>query len=521
MARPHTVTNIVGQTSKYDLAKVSQSYTLNMFEETVDANESYVQKVLRPIPGYKTITTTIHGNCRGMFTVPNGYKGKPATYAVFDDTLYLIMNDKWPLAVGQLTPGSSPVHFAVTGNREGFSSHLVIVDGNACYAVPTQVLPAVQTASFKIIQLPYRTAERLQTIQPTHVAYLYGYIVVNDSGTDNFYISYQFPFERKTEGDVVDDNIFQVGSEEWGYTGQYQQSYWQPDNTNALVANGSRLFTFGEKSYQLFQYTNDLNVPFNSPDTAAKNIGLKAIDSLCQIADIMLWLGSSDIGNNGIYLNKGGVESERVSTPAIERQLAKLKTVKDARAQIWQDNQHIFYVINFPSGNLTLCYDITEQSWTNRCSIDDKNNQKSWRYEFATMNSDGKIWQACKEGIVEQTEDNWTEHDGNPILRLRRGGVIYSNYQNFIINNIELSTNNGQYNKFYEDSVKMMMRFSTDGSTWSDEEVVDIGHTGDYDYDTIFYNFGLAKVFTIEFSCSENVPFALYNIKINADECSF
>ena len=108
-----------------------------------------------------------------------------------------------------------------------------------------------------------------------------------------------------------------------------------------------------------------------------------------------------------------------------------------------------------------------------------------------------------------------------PILRLRRGGVIYSNYQNFIINNIELSTNNGQYKKFYDNSVKMMMRFSTDGSTWSDEEIVDIGHTGDYDYDTIFYNFGLAKVFTIEFSCSENVPFALYNIKINADECSF
>lgn len=66
-----------------------------------------------------------------------------------------------------------------------------------------------------------------------------------------------------------------------------------------------------------------------------------------------------------------------------------------------------------------------------------------------------------------------------------------------------------------------MMRFCPDGGVFTDAEYVDIGSVGDYDYDCIFYNFGIAKVFTIELSCSDNVPFALYDVKIDADQVGF
>ena len=51
MAKTRVITNIVGSTAKSDLAKLGQSYTLNMFEETTNSNENYVSKVLRPIKG--------------------------------------------------------------------------------------------------------------------------------------------------------------------------------------------------------------------------------------------------------------------------------------------------------------------------------------------------------------------------------------------------------------------------------------------------------------------------------------
>lgn len=522
MGKAHTVTNIVGGTARSDLAKVGQSYTLNMFTEQVNADENYVSIVLRPIKGYKNVCN-ISGNCRGMFTCSNGYNGKPVTYAVFDNSLYVILSgNRTPYKIGELAVGSDPVHFAETGNREGFNAHLVIVDGNFCYAVDTQIKPANQREDFSVIQLPYTDHDSGITIHPTHIAYLYGYIVVNDKNTDSFYMSYQFPFERNDENNKLDKNIFQVGSDEWGYAGQSLQAYWAPDNTSAIIANGSRLYTFGDRSYQMFQYTSDVNAPFNSPDTAAYPIGLKAINSLCQLGSTVVWLGSSDIGNNGIYVLQGGTTATRVSTPEIEREISKFKTVKDAVAQIWQDNQHVFYCISFPSADVTYCYDLTEQSWSNRCSLNDANEKKVWRYNFAVMNADGNIWQAYEGGIAEQTEEKWNEHDGNPILRLRRGGIIQSNYANFYIDSIEVMTNNGQYELITPNTeAQMLMRFSTDGSTWSDVEAVDIGYVGDYDYDCVFYNFGIAKVFTLELSCSDNIPFALYGIRIQAEQCAW
>lgn len=515
------VTNIVGGTSKSDLAKLGLGYTLNMFSEKLDADQNYVQKVLRPIKGYRKVCD-IPGICRGIFTVSNGYNGRPITYAVFDTSLYLItMPQESPYKIGELGPGSGPVHFAETGNREGFHAHLVIVDGNYCYAVDTQIKPANQKEDFSVIQLPYTDYTAGTTIHPGHVTYLYGYLLVNDESTDSFFVSYQFPFERNGDDGKVDKNIFQVGSEEWGYAGQSLQAYWAPDNTTAIIANGSRLYTFGQRSYQMFQYTSDVNAPFNSPDTAAYPIGLKAVNSLVQLGSTVVWLGASDLGNNGVYVLQGGTNATRVSTPEIEREIATFKNVEDATAQIWQDNQHVFYCISFPSADTTFCYDLTEGEWSNRCSIDESNARKIWRYNYATMVDYGDIWQSFDGGIAKQVDDNWTEHDGNPILRLRRGGIVQSNHQHFFIDSIEVLTNNGQYRYIPKGPAQMMMRYSVDGSTWSDHEVVDIGAVGEYDYDCIFYDFGMAKEFTVELSSTDNIPFALYAIKIDAGECSF
>jgi hypothetical protein len=232
-----------------------------------------------------------------------------------------------------------------------------------------------------------------------------------------------------------------------------------------------------------------------------------------------MWLGSNDIGNNGIYLLSDGMNCTRVSTPEMEREIATFSSLDDCSAQIWSQEQHTFAVFSFPSAGKSYCYDIIEGTWSERCSLDEQNNKVLWRYNFACLSSEGDIWQSFDGGIAKQVNDYWLEHDGTPILRLRRGGVIQTNYENFVINSIEVMTNNGQYEHI--DNGKLMMRYSVDGGTWTDSEIVDIGAVGNYDYDCVFYNFGLGKCFTIELSNSQNIPFALYGLKIDADVCCF
>ena len=168
----HIIQNLVGSSSKYDLAKVSQSFTMNMYQETVDQNDSYVNRILRPIKGYK-VFQNITGKCRGLYTCADG-----KIYTVFDNDLWLVSNNIHYL-IGTLAPSDNIVHFAETGagvfdrrtlEKKDFPSHLVMVDGNAIYAVDTSLRPGQQAVDFTTITLPTRDAEHIEPIKPTQIA---------------------------------------------------------------------------------------------------------------------------------------------------------------------------------------------------------------------------------------------------------------------------------------------------------------------------------------------------------------
>lgn len=513
------VTNICGTQSKSDLSKVGNSQSVNMYPETTDANQNYVTIVQRSINGMESFVS-IEGTPRGMFTVSRGSienNYKPNTYCVFDNKLYLIIN-KTPYEIGELAQSSNVCHFCETQGEGGVNPHLIVVDGINVYAVDTTMNIGDQIMDFRKIKLPTRQFKDDEYIQPTHCAYLYNYLIVNDAGTDAFYRSYLAPFASVyAPSDLYD--LFEL--EKTANKGRPAYSAWQPDNTLAIVSNGTRLFTFGDKSYQVFQYNESSDFPFTSPDTAAKLIGIKAVNSLAQLGEYTLWLGSADLGNNGIYLNTGNVDSQRVSTTDIEREIASLGNITDATSQIWQENQHIFYSITFPSANKTFVYDLKENAWHERCSLDEKNRRKQWRYDFATLDANGELLYATNGAVVKQSNKSWKEHDGRPMLRMRKGGVIYSNYSNFYIDAITVEMNNGQYKNTKNEDQYVSMRYTADGSDWTDTEIVNVGSAGSYDYDCTFYHFGMARTFTIELSTTCDFPFSLYGLKMTTSECKW
>ena len=55
---------------------------------------------------------------------------------------------------------------------------------------------------FRSIKLPVRVNSN-NSINPTHCAYLYGYLIINDAGTDAFYTSYKYPFEVENSQDAA------------------------------------------------------------------------------------------------------------------------------------------------------------------------------------------------------------------------------------------------------------------------------------------------------------------------------
>lgn len=563
------VTNIAGTISKSNLIKIGMGEAVNMFvEQQQNSNEKSTSLVMRSVMG-EVLAQNIPGKCRGMYRVSRGYDNKPVLYAVYDTTLYLIDSANNAIVIGTIDSYTTECHMTETGGYGSAHPHLIIVDGTSVYAVNTGLSIGDQQLNLKRIDLPYRVNSTTEYIKPTHCAYLYGYLIVNDAGTDAFYTSYQYPFEisnsepdsfyeereqfitwwmtldkatqeayRKGEiqdqyytdykefiDGTADDNpevndLFEVHTIQYANYGRIAYSDWCPDNTIALCSNGSKLYTFGERSWQHFSCTNDETSAsglWSSPDNAAGNVGIKAPNSLAMLGNTVIWLANSDIGDNGVFMLKD-TELTRISTQDIERELTQLANLETGYASIWQEHQHVFYSLTFEDAKKTYVYDVTENAWHYRASYDSKNHLTYWRYNHATY-AYGKIYVGTKDALAYMDENKYTEHDSKVIYKMRRGSVLTSNDQPFYIDSAEIICNNGQlsFDNHYDNielNPRISIRYSWDGATFSDYEDYYLGKLGRYDYSTTIWSLGMGRYFTLEISTTEPVPLSIENLKI-------
>ena len=520
MSQQQVIQNIVGGTRRADMNVINMSECQNMYFETSGEGASS-SSLLRSIKGLDKVLD-IDGIPRGRFVASRGPDGNPRLFVVYYNKLYVIDKDTdtglyIKTFVGNLSNITTPVGMCETGGEGSAHPYIVVVDGSTVHIAST-IEPASTIAStFRNITLPLNTNN--QYIQPTHCAYQYGYLCVNDNLSDGFYQSYQYPFETTDTSGNISYDVFTYDplSDTTAENGFVTYAEWMPDNITAMIGTGSRMVVLGKRSYQSFHYNNDINQPFVSADTAASAIGIQAIYSLATIGSFTFWLGASDIGQNAIYVLD--VDSiNRISNPDIEREISAMTNASDAVAQCWVENGHMFYSLTFITDNKTITYDVLEKKWHSRVSTDpNKNISNAWRYNYAVM-YDNKIWFLTTGALCIQTNDSWLEHDGNPIIRLRICGAIINDYSPFMIDSLFLFINNG-YTKNPIVRPKLMLRFSRDGTSFSNERIGYMGRQGEYSYVTEFTRLGMGRIWNFEISCSENIDFTLMSAKILANVC--
>lgn len=536
MSNVSLVSNLVGGWNVSDVRLANLSDSVNMFPETQGQGSS-ATSMLRSISGTSLLLDISDRPCRGIFECARGIDGQPLLFAVFANKLYVIRNNEGTYTAEEiytaLTNNDKPVSMCETGGEGSAHPHLIVVDGANVIACNTELntddMKNPDKDGCRTIALPYRVRQDdpenpSQRIVPTHCAYLYNYLVVNDEGTDAFYITYQYPFEREGQyHEAVDYDIFMVNpwrETEVGYKdyGFITYSEWSPDNTTALCSNATLLYTFGPKSTQIFTYNSDVDAPFVSPTNAANSIGIKAVNSLAMVGDYVFYLGSSAIGENGIYYWQSN-SLTKCSTPDVERMISKMKHAEDAKGQCWSENGHMFYAITFVEDDYTLVYDILEQQWHRRSSKDKYTNaHHAWRPMFATLHN-GKLLFGTNDGKLIYLDPNkFDEYDGRPMIRMRRSGMLMNNYQQFFVDGIKLICNKGDFVDV-DLTPQIMMRYSDQGGDWSNQIIGWLGKQGRYDWEVEWMNLGLHEVMCVEVSVSDPVSFNILGGKIQYSLC--
>ena len=333
---------------------------------------------------------------RGTWVLP----GSQTALAVIGNVCYLVTpgnpipNPTLTLtAVGTLATSSGPV--CIRDNNAG--GYAVLVDG------PYGYLYNIATQGFNRITDP-------AFLGADTVAYIDGWWIFNRPGTQTFYTNYP-----------------QYGT---GFDGSYfALKDAASDNLMTVFESKEQLWLIGERTTEVWYDAGGQYFPFQRLVGTLMQFGTKATASVARFAskgqDGIIFFGRSDRGENTIIVTTG-FSGEVVSTPAFGDEVATYATTSDAIGYTYQEDTHVFYVLTFPSADVTWCYDEQSGVLHKRPSYDPYAQQFHRNRSNCFMNFQGmRVVGDYQTGSLHQLTRNSYTDAGWPLLAKRRSPHIW------------------------------------------------------------------------------------------------
>lgn len=328
---------------------------------------------------------------RGLWLASNG-----ALYGVNGPTVYFIDTTFRLFPLGSITAATTPVGMADNGGA------LIIVDGSVsgwCVDITT---PA---NTFAPISDP-------NFLGGTSVSYLDTFFVLNVPGSNEWYSS----LSNVTFGELTSSGAFDPT--------YVAAKTGTPDPISAIIMMHRELWIYGtQRDTEVWYNAGNAAFPFAIASGVYIEHGCVAPYSICKHDLITFWLSADKDGQCTVY--KGtNYAAARISTPAIAAALSKYTTVSDAVGMTYKQQDHVFYLLTFPSANATWVYDVSEGIWHERFWLDPDGGENRHRANciaYAGPNYGGAVvvgdWQ---NGALYSFDLNNYTDNGNPIVR-RRG----------------------------------------------------------------------------------------------------
>jgi hypothetical protein len=308
----------------YQLAnrKASQQRSVNLYLVGMET-PSKAPFILQSVPGL-TLFSALGSPIRGMCEAAG------RLFVVAGSTLYELTSAGVATALGTVSPSTGPVDFA-----QG-QTQLVVVTGPNGY-----ILTLATNAFTQITAAGWLGSNR--------VAYLDGYFIFVQPGTQQFYYS-----KIDDAGTIGALDTFLAQS--------------NPDKIVAQLVDHREIWLIGEKSTEVW-FVAGGDVVFARNNGALLEVGCIASFSAVKVDNGLMWIGR-DANGSGIVYKTGGYQVKRVSTIAVEEALQGSTDLTSATAFVYQQNGQTFYCVNAPGLASTWCYEVSTDSWHERCDLD-------------------------------------------------------------------------------------------------------------------------------------------------------
>jgi hypothetical protein len=311
---------------------------VNMYVEASGADPDE-PVVLLYRPGLKAYDDMGSGPVRGVFSKPGVFSG--AVFAVVGDGLY---RDGSLLGT---VPGTGRVSMAAS------STELLVANGLGLYRTAGTTVAAVTFPD---------------TAGVSSVAFINNQFVASRASSPRFYWS-------------------AVGDGSTWDAADYATAERAPDNLRAVWVVGDELWPIGDGSFEFWQPTGDLDLPFERVGGRYYNRGSKARDTIADLAGSVAFVGD----DGKVYFAAGDNEPTPISDSSVEERIANTADA-DLSAFSFTFQGHRFYLLKTDQGSFG--FDADTKQWC----------------EFASYERDSfRAWVGCQLGdrvIVGDDESN-------------------------------------------------------------------------------------------------------------------
>lgn len=131
----------------------------------------------------------------------------------------------------------------------------------------------------------------------------------------------------------------------------------------ALARQNNYVVAFGNTSTELFyDAANDTGSPLLRREDFLLSAGTQSPYAIFQAERFLIWIGNSDAGFGSVWM-MDNLSTKEISTEYIERTIQAETDIANIKGFGIRIDGHIFFVLNLPTVNKTLVYDIEEQMW--------------------------------------------------------------------------------------------------------------------------------------------------------------
>ncbi len=282
------------------------------------------------------------------------------------------------------------------------------------------------------------------------------------------------------------------------------------DNLVTLMENTREAWLIGERTSEVWFNAGGTNFPFQRLPGVGPQMGCAAVHSIARGGAQLAWLGRNEQGQNVVVCTSQYTWS-RLSNHAVEHAISQYPVVSDAIGYCYEEEGHLFYMLTFPTADVTWCYDFTSQTWAKRLSYDPVAGLYHRHRSNCFMDfGDVRIVGDYSTGQLHQMSRNFYTDAGNPLRALRRTPhlwkkedrerLFFAQLQIEFTPGVGLQVGQGS-------SPQVMLRWSDDGAfTWSNEHWTTIGRAGQTKNRAIWRQLGQARDRVWEAVISDPVP---------------